>query len=184
MPSVHTAQKGSPETPGQWVLIDTSQAGPGGGGEGPNLQYVPLTATPGGAGEDAHNCLSGAGLAHSCPRTHMHVHTPMHIHTCTHSHVCIHVHSHAPRTLLCAHCTRVSLRVMAPASKSVAELPPAPGDTVPALALLDPQTLPMPIPVPPARNAHPSGPWVSGHSCPVLVHPLSEHAWSLLCCPG
>ena len=121
-------------------------------------------------------------------------HTAVHEHTCMYTHPCIytHVHTHMcasmctvmPHTLLCAHCTRVSLRVMAPASKSVAELPPAPGDTVPALALLDPQTLPIPIPVPPARNAHPSRPWVSGHICPVLVHPLSEHAWSLLCCPG
>lgn len=35
MPSVHTAQKGSPDAPGQWVLIDTSQAGPGRGRGGP-----------------------------------------------------------------------------------------------------------------------------------------------------
>lgn len=178
MSSVHTAQKGGPDAPGQWVLLDTLQAGDR-AGRAPTCSMCPLPPLQEEL-EKMHTIVFQELVWHTAVHEHTCMCTHPCVYTCTHSHVCTHVHSHATHTLLCAHCTRVSLRVMAPASKSVAELPPAPGDTVPALALLGPQTLPIPTLVPPARNAHPSGPWVSGHSCPVLVHPLSKHAWSLL----
>lgn len=182
MPSVHTAQKGGPDAPGQWVLLDTLQVGPRRGRGGPQ----PVACAP-----HPHSRRSWRRCTQLSFRSWSGTQLSTNTHACAHTHVYTHMYT-LTCMYPCAQSCHTHTSVCTPhaglpeghGSKSVAELPPALGDTVPALALLGPQTLPIPTLVPSARNAHPSGPWVSGHSCPVLVHPLSKHARSLLCCPG
>lgn len=101
MPSVHTAQKGGPDAPGQWVLLDTLQAGDR-AGRAPTCSMCP----PPPLQEELKKM-------HTIVFQELVWHTAVHEHTrmCTHPCVYTHVHTHMyvpictvmPHTHSCVH---------------------------------------------------------------------------------
>lgn len=84
MPSVHTAQKGGPDAPGQWVLLDTLQVGPRRGRGGPQ----PVACAP-----HPHSRRSWRRCTQLSFRSWSGTQLSTNTHACAHTHVYTHMYT-------------------------------------------------------------------------------------------